>query len=97
MKFFQKIKNISSIVREIKILYLAYTDKRTPLSTKIVAGVFSGAYLLYFLDLIPDFLPVIGILDDIVIIPLIAAFISRWIPQDILDEARKLIVKNEQK
>ncbi len=95
MKFFQKIKNIPSIVREIKILYLAYTDKRTPLSTKIVAGVLGWAYLLYFLDLIPDFFPVIGILDDIVIIPLIAAFISRWIPQDILDDARKHILAHK--
>ncbi len=95
MKFFQKIRSISSIIREIKILFVAYTDKRTPLSTKIVTGVLGGAYLLYFLDLIPDFLPVIGILDDIVIIPLIAALLSRWIPQDILDDARKHILAHK--
>jgi len=95
MKFFQKIKNIPSIVREIKILYVAYTDKRTPLSTKIVAGVLSVGYLLYFLDLIPDFLPIIGILDDVIIIPLIAAFLSRWIPRDVLDDARKHILAHK--
>ncbi len=95
MKFFQKIKNIPSIVREIKILYVAYTDKRTPLSTKIIAGVLGGVYLFYFLDFIPDFIPVIGILDDIIIIPLIAAFVSRWIPREVLDDARKQILAHK--
>jgi uncharacterized membrane protein YkvA (DUF1232 family) len=95
MNFFQKIRNISSIIREIKILYVAYTDMRTPLNTKIIAGVFATGYLLYFFDLIPDFLPVVGILDDAVIIPLIAALFSRWIPSEVLDDARKQILAHK--
>jgi len=97
MKFFQKIKSIAFIVREIKILFVAYTDKRTPLVTKIVVWALSLAYLFMPFDAIMDFVPIFGILDDITIISILLALFSRWIPREILDDARKVITKNKQK
>jgi uncharacterized membrane protein YkvA (DUF1232 family) len=95
MKFFQKIKNIPSIVSEIKILFVAYTDKRTPFITKIVVVIASLGYLLMPFDAIMDFIPVLGILDDVTLITLLLAIFSRWIPQDILDDARKHILAHK--
>lgn len=97
MSLFSKITNWRKLVREIKILVTAYTDKRTPRHIKIIMGVFSVGYLLYFLDILPDFIPVVGILDDAIVIPLIAWFFSRWIPREVLDDARQIILKNKQK
>lgn len=91
MKFFQKIKSIHSIIREIKILVTAYTDKRTPLTTKIIVMGLSAVYLFIPFDIIMDFIPVLGILDDITIVSILLAVFSRWIPREILDDARKRI------
>ncbi len=88
MKFLQKIKKV---IPFLKVLSLAYLDKRTPLWIKVGAGVCSVGYLLYFFDIIPDFIPVFGILDDAAIIPLIAWAFSRWIPRDVLIEAHQKI------
>lgn len=48
-------------------------------------------------DAIMDFVPIFGILDDITIISILLALFSRWIPREILDDARKVITKNKQK
>src|ERR1041385_6064900 len=53
---------------EAQVLMLAYKDKRTPLVAKILIWVTVG-YLLSPIDLIPDFIPVLGILDDLIIVP----------------------------
>ncbi|MEI6711777.1 MAG: DUF1232 domain-containing protein [bacterium] len=98
MKFFQKIKDIDSILREIKILYVAYTDRRTPRKAQVIAGVIIVLYFLDTFDVIPDFIPVFGILDDVIVVPIVAAVISRWfIPKNILKEARERVIREEQK
>jgi uncharacterized membrane protein YkvA (DUF1232 family) len=91
MKLFQKIKNIHSIIREIKILVTAYTDKRTPLALKIIAGILMVGYFVDPFDIVPDFIPVFGILDDATVISLMAWIFSYWIPREVLDNARKII------
>ena len=73
---------------ETYALYLAYKDPRVPLHAKLFAG-FVAAYALSPIDLIPDFIPVLGYLDDLIILPIGIYIASRMIPKDILDECRK--------
>jgi uncharacterized membrane protein YkvA (DUF1232 family) len=69
-------------------LYFAIRDPRTPLLVKIIAGIVV-AYALSPIDLIPDFIPVLGYLDDIILIPLGIALCLRWLPDPVLAEARR--------
>lgn len=65
----QKAKKLKS---EAQVLMIAYKDNRTPLKAKILIGITVG-YLLSPIDLIPDFIPVLGILDDLIIVPALIA------------------------
>ncbi len=68
-------------------MYLAYRDPRAPWYAKAVAfGLV--AYALSPVDLIPDFVPVLGYLDDLVVIPLGVFLVRRLIPDDVLADCR---------
>lgn len=77
-----------AILSEIKVLipavYLALKAKETPIIAKIFAGITIG-YALSPLDLIPDFIPILGYLDDIIIIPILIKLTFVFIPNDLLD------------
>ena len=73
--------------RETYALYLAYRDPRVPWYARAFA-VFVVAYAVSPIDLIPDFIPVIGYLDDLVIIPLGLFLALRMIPPEVMAEAR---------
>jgi uncharacterized membrane protein YkvA (DUF1232 family) len=76
-----------SLKRDTVALYLAARDPRVPWYAKIVAaGV--AAYALSPIDLIPDFIPVIGYLDDVILVPLGIALAIRLIPPALLEEHR---------
>ena len=68
-------------------LYLAYKHPRTPWYAKALAALIIG-YALSPIDLIPDFIPVIGYLDDFILVPLGIALLIKIIPRDILEECR---------
>ncbi len=70
-------------------LYLAYRDPRVPWYARLFAGIALG-YLFSPIDLIPDFIPVIGFLDDLLLVPLLMLISRRLIPADILAEHREL-------
>jgi uncharacterized membrane protein YkvA (DUF1232 family) len=72
---------------EIVALYLAYKHPRTPWYAKVLAGLIIG-YALSPIDLIPDFIPVVGYLDDLIIVPAGIALLIKIIPKDILEESR---------
>lgn len=72
---------------EVYALYLAYRDPRVPWYAKAVAACVVG-YALSPIDLIPDFIPVLGYLDDLVLIPLGIAFVLRMIPPVVMVECR---------
>ncbi len=78
--------------RELRLqtyaLYLAYRDPRTPWYAKAWAGLVL-AYAFSPIDLIPDFIPVLGYLDDLVLVPLGIALALRMIPAEVLVAARK--------
>jgi uncharacterized membrane protein YkvA (DUF1232 family) len=73
--------------REVYALYFAYRDPRTPWYAKLVA-VAVVAYAFSPIDLIPDFIPVLGYLDDLVLLPLGILLARRLIPPPILAESR---------
>src|SRR5512136_3424797 len=73
---------------EIYALYLAYKDPRTPWYARVVAAIVVG-YAFSPIDLIPDPIPVLGYLDDLVLLPIGAALAIKLIPQDILVECRQ--------
>ena len=72
---------------ELRALYLAYRDPRTPLPARVLAIVVV-AYAFSPIDLIPDPIPVLGYLDDLILIPLGIALTIRMIPPDVLAECR---------
>jgi uncharacterized membrane protein YkvA (DUF1232 family) len=81
---------------EAQVLILAYKDKRTPLAAKIIIGITVG-YLLSPIDLIPDCIPVLGLLDDLIIVPALIASSIKLIPETVVNEARDEIRNNPQR
>jgi uncharacterized membrane protein YkvA (DUF1232 family) len=73
--------------RGIFALYLAGRDSRVPWHAKVVAAA-TAAYALSPIDLIPDVIPVIGYLDDLLIVPLGILLATRLIPTPLMDELR---------
>jgi len=78
-----------TIKRDVHALYLASRDPRVPWCAKAAAVAVAG-YALSPIDLIPDFIPVLGYLDDFVILPLGILLVIRMIPPDIMAEHREL-------
>ena len=78
-----------TIKRDVHALYLASRDPRVPWYAKAMAVVVAG-YALSPVDLIPDFIPVLGYLDDVIIVPLGILLVVRLIPPEIMAEHREL-------
>ncbi|MGN0487565.1 MAG: YkvA family protein [Acutalibacteraceae bacterium] len=74
---------------EIPAIFFALKDKDTPIIAKILAGC-TVAYALSPVDLIPDFVPVLGYLDDVILLPALIAITLRLIPEDVMERNRKL-------
>jgi uncharacterized membrane protein YkvA (DUF1232 family) len=73
---------------EVYALYLAYRDPRVPLYARVFAACVVG-YAFSPIDLIPDPIPVLGYLDDLILIPLGVALAIRMIPEPVLVECRE--------
>ncbi len=73
---------------EIHALYFATKDPRTPWYAKVLAALIIG-YALSPIDLIPDFIPVLGYLDDLIIVPAGIALLIKIIPNGVLQECRE--------
>jgi uncharacterized membrane protein YkvA (DUF1232 family) len=82
-----------SLKRETIALYLAARDSRTPWYAKVVAGCVV-AYARSPIDLIPDFVPLLGYLDDVVLLPLGIALALRLVPPEVLAETRLLAAES---
>jgi uncharacterized membrane protein YkvA (DUF1232 family) len=76
-----------SIKRDGVALWLAARDPRVPWYAKALAAAVA-AYALSPIDLIPDFIPVVGYLDDLVIVPLGILLAVRLIPADLMEDLR---------
>ncbi len=87
MKLKEKVKQLKT---EVYVLYLALKDHRTPWYVKAMATVVV-AYALSPVDLIPDFIPVLGYIDDLILIPAGIYLTFKMIPDDILEEHRQKV------
>lgn len=73
---------------DIPALFIGMKSRETPVAAKLVAGL-AVAYALSPIDLIPDFIPVLGILDDLIILPALIALAIRLIPPGAFARYRK--------
>ncbi len=90
-----KIKQIYGNIRiELITLQLCYMHPSTPRKAKFFLAI-TLAYAASPIDLIPDFIPVLGHLDDAIIIPLLAILSYRFIPKNIISECRQRASKTE--
>lgn len=76
-----------ALKRDVTALWYAYKDKRTPWYAKAFAIVVV-AYAISPIDLIPDFIPVIGYLDDLILVPAGIALALKMIPKEVMADAR---------
>ncbi|WP_234108882.1 YkvA family protein [Chryseobacterium sp. R2A-55] len=84
-KFREKVKEQN---QKAALVYYAIFDRRTPVAAKILAVVTIG-YLLSPIDFIPDFIPVLGLLDDLILVPILIGITVSLIPKSILDDLKK--------
>jgi uncharacterized membrane protein YkvA (DUF1232 family) len=89
MKILKSLKTrAKNLKMEITAVYYAYQNPKVSLLPKIII-IFTLGYTLSPIDLIPDFIPVLGYLDDLIIVPALISLSIRLIPYEIMAEARK--------
>ncbi|MFC3816741.1 YkvA family protein [Lysobacter sp. GCM10012299] len=77
-----------ALKQQTLVVYFAARDPRTPWLVRLLA-LFVAAYALSPIDLIPDFIPVLGYLDDLIIVPLGVTLVLRLIPPEVKQSARE--------
>lgn len=80
----KKLKN------EIIVISLAFKDERTPLTAKAIIGI-TVCYALSPIDIIPDFIPIVGYLDDLILLPAMIMLAIKLIPADLLEDCRNRV------
>jgi uncharacterized membrane protein YkvA (DUF1232 family) len=84
----QKLKQWArKLKNEVIVIYFVMKHKETPPYVKVLAAVIVG-YALSPIDLIPDFVPVFGYLDDAILLPLCIALLIKIIPAEIMEQCR---------
>ncbi|MDM7999889.1 MAG: YkvA family protein [Dehalococcoidia bacterium] len=89
MSFLQRWKTrVQGFEADTYALYLACKDPRTPWYAKLLVACVVG-YAASPIDLIPDFVPVFGLLDDLIVVPLGAALAIKMVPGEVMAECRE--------
>ena len=86
----KKIILLERFKREIKFYQAVLKDSRTPKLTKFFLGL-AIAYVLNPIDLIPDFIPILGYLDDLIVVPILILIAVKLIPKELSKEIRDKI------
>ena len=92
-KLKQKAKDLK---KETYTLYLVYRDSRVSWWKRVFLGIVVG-YAFCPIDLVPDFIPVIGYLDDLILVPFGITIALKLIPKNIVDECREKAMEEKQK
>lgn len=88
MRLWQRLRSWAHLVlRDGLALYIAARDARTPWFAKLLA-LLVAAYALSPIDLIPDAIPVLGFLDELILLPIAIALIARLIPAEVMADSR---------
>lgn len=72
---------------DIPAIFIALKKRETPFPAKFLAGITVG-YALSPIDLIPDFVPLLGYLDDLIILPILISITIKLIPSDVMNQCR---------
>ena len=89
MKIFKKIQNLLNLLKkDVMVLWFVLKNPHTPIVTKLFAFV-TVAYALSPVDLIPDFIPILGYLDDLIIVPILIWVTLKLVPQNVMIQARE--------
>jgi uncharacterized membrane protein YkvA (DUF1232 family) len=83
-----------ALKRDVLALWIAARDRRTPWTAKVLAGAVA-AYALSPIDLIPDFIPIVGYLDDVILLPAGIWLVVRMIPAPLMAEFREQAMRRE--
>lgn len=83
-----------TIKQEVIVISYALADGSTPATAKIMAFITVG-YMLSPIDLVPDFIPVLGLLDDLVLVPLMISYTLKLIPDAVIRDIRTQVDLND--
>ena len=78
-----------TLIKNVPVVFLCLKDKETPFIAKLIAAITVG-YALSPVDLIPDFIPVLGYLDDVILLPALIALTIKLIPAKLWEKNRLL-------
>jgi uncharacterized membrane protein YkvA (DUF1232 family) len=94
MALLERLKSAArKLKNEITVLCVVYRDARTPWYAKVLIAVVI-AYSLSPIDLIPDFIPILGYLDDLILVPLGILLAIKLVPKEIFEDARQHVAVN---
>ena len=90
---FERAKSIGKNVKfELKVYRLLLNDIRTPKLSKILIGL-ALVYALFPFDIIPDFIPVLGHVDDFVIVPVLIVLALKLVPEEVYQECKSRVLE----
>ncbi|MFX3623480.1 MAG: YkvA family protein [Ectobacillus sp.] len=94
LSIIQKVKRWAKrLKKQLFVLYVAYQDERVPWHAKLLT-ILIVAYAFSPVDLIPDFIPVLGYLDDLILVPLGVSFALKLIPSEVLHDSKRKMEEN---
>ena len=80
--------------REVVVYQRVLRDSRTPMPAKLFLALAIGYFFMPF-DLVPDFIPILGQLDDLVLIPVLIFIALRFVPKDLVSEHRERFAREQ--
>ena len=92
----EKLKNRArSLKKEVYTLYLVHKDSRVSWWKRLFLGVVIG-YALSPIDLVPDFIPILGYIDDLILVPLGISIALKLIPREIFEDCRAKAMEDKE-
>lgn len=83
-----------NLKKQLLVLYLAYRDERVPWYAKLFT-MLVVAYAFSPIDLIPDFIPILGYLDDLILVPLGVYLALKLIPKEVLEDCKRKVEERQ--
>ncbi|HEX7008651.1 MAG TPA: DUF1232 domain-containing protein [Phycisphaeraceae bacterium] len=78
-----------SLLARLKAFWFLYKDPRTPWWAKLILTALAAAYAIWPMDLVPDWIPLAGVIDDLIVIPLLLWLITRAAPRIVRSQSRQ--------